>query len=467
MVALAEYAALLSSNRAYTLTFSAYAVNNFGNWMSFVACLQLVEAYAPEGQSSLAVSAYLVSRLLPPLVLAPILGSVVDKIDKRRGMIRADLAAAAVVLGLICVDSPAWLPLLFPLVFAQFALAALYDPLRRSLQPRLVPKEQLQVATTLDGVAWSTIAALAAALGGAVTSSLGVSWCFALDTGSYLLSALLVSMVDPKLSESVESAEDFATEREGGATGACADVAEGRKQLQRSPLLLLVCFAKAFGALVWGAADVLAVRFSETPQTFGQLGDSGQTLGYIFSAVGVGCLLGPTLASKAAGDVQDSDSGLLGVIACGFGLLFVGYLAMVLAIRMERIEPVLLSSALRSSGSSIIWIYSTLLLQLRGEEAVLGRLFAFEIAVYTIFEGGSTVWGGVAFDVFNVSLKDVCVLQTSLAGVVMLPWCWFWFSRRRLAGGRSKVKYSVVSPHELDDVDAAGAGDIEFDDDGT
>lgn len=56
----------------------------------------------------------------------------------------------------------------------------------------------------------------------------------------------------------------------------------------------VLCLVKFSGALVWGAADVLQVKYSEMP-SMQTLGDSSQTLGFVFAAVGVGCFFGPIL----------------------------------------------------------------------------------------------------------------------------------------------------------------------------
>ena len=56
----------------------------------------------------------------------------------------------------------------------------------------------------------------------------------------------------------------------------------------------VLCFIKFSGALVWGAADILQVKYSEMP-SMQSLGDGPQTLGLVFASVGVGCFFGPIL----------------------------------------------------------------------------------------------------------------------------------------------------------------------------
>ena len=66
-------------------------------------------------------------------------------------------------------------------------------------------------------------------------------------------------------------------------------------QLQEGLLcrdVIWLVMIKASGALIWMAADVLNVKFSEMP-SMQLLGDQPFTLGLIFASVGFGCFLGP------------------------------------------------------------------------------------------------------------------------------------------------------------------------------
>lgn len=56
----------------------------------------------------------------------------------------------------------------------------------------------------------------------------------------------------------------------------------------------ILCFIKFSGALVWGAADILQVKYSEMSM-MQSWGDGPQTLGLVFASVGVGCFFGPIL----------------------------------------------------------------------------------------------------------------------------------------------------------------------------
>lgn len=81
---------------------------------------------------------------------------------------------------------------MYVLLFLQFTSSTFYDPARRALEPKLVPKKQLHLATTLDTFAWSVTVAVGSSLGGAVVSKLGTTMCFVLDSCTFLCAALCV-----------------------------------------------------------------------------------------------------------------------------------------------------------------------------------------------------------------------------------------------------------------------------------
>lgn len=69
--------------------------------------------------------------------------------------------------------------------------------------------------------------------------------------------------------------------------------------------------------------------------------------------------------------------------ACVLSYLFLwtGYLGVSLS---HHIVPMCLSIMWRSFGSAVLWMYSTLLLQLRVPDHLLGRMLALEMAFFTV-----------------------------------------------------------------------------------
>ena len=83
---------------------------------------------------------------------------------------------------------------------------------------------------------------------------------------------------------------------------------------------------------------------------------------------------------------------LLRACAASFVMFFVGYLLMAAAPSIWLLLP---STVVRSCGSSIVWVYSTLLIQLRVPNQLQGRMMALEMAFYVVSPSSITSRSGV------------------------------------------------------------------------
>ena len=81
----ADYYRVLREHRYFRLLWAAEMVDNIGGWLSYVATLTMVEDFS--GGSGLAISAVVLIRFLPALVLAPICGVVADRCADRASLL--------------------------------------------------------------------------------------------------------------------------------------------------------------------------------------------------------------------------------------------------------------------------------------------------------------------------------------------------------------------------------------------
>jgi hypothetical protein len=47
MTSCGEYTALVCSHTQFRYLFLSYIVNNLGNWLTYIACIDLIDVYAP------------------------------------------------------------------------------------------------------------------------------------------------------------------------------------------------------------------------------------------------------------------------------------------------------------------------------------------------------------------------------------------------------------------------------------
>jgi MFS family permease len=195
---MAAYYSCLRDNPHYRALWIADVIDNTGAWLNYVATLELMTSFSP---SSLALSAVVLIRFIPSLLLSPLAGVLADSCNRVTVLVVAALVDALAVAALATVHQASQAPLLFALLAAQFAAIALQDPSRKAIVPALVPREQLHLAATLETFSWSLTGALGAGLGGLIASRLGNATCFLMDAATYLLAAWCLHKVPRELGD--------------------------------------------------------------------------------------------------------------------------------------------------------------------------------------------------------------------------------------------------------------------------
>jgi MFS family permease len=199
----------------FRLFFSGQLISNTGNQLTNVALILFVLRL---GQSGLAVGALAACQFGPLIVLSAWAGAVADRTDKRRALLvtqSLELAQSATLAVLAFLPQPS-LVALYALALVGGVLLAFDNPLRRSFVPEMVSKDDLPNAVVL----YSTIVALSQVLGpalaGALVTSVGFGWCFALDAVTYLaVIACLLLMREGELFRQPPKARTGREVREG------------------------------------------------------------------------------------------------------------------------------------------------------------------------------------------------------------------------------------------------------------
>jgi MFS family permease len=203
------------STRNFRLFFLGQLISNTGNQLTNVALILFVLELSHSG---LAVGALAACQLGPLVALSAWAGAVADRSDKRRMLLvtqSLEMAQSVALAVLVFLPHPS-LVLLYALAVVGGLLLAFDNPLRRSFVPEMVSKDDLPNAVVL----YSTIVALSQvvgpALAGALITTVGFGWCFALDALTYLaVIACLVMMRERELHRLPPSARTGREVREG------------------------------------------------------------------------------------------------------------------------------------------------------------------------------------------------------------------------------------------------------------
>jgi MFS family permease len=293
--------------RDFRLLWFSRLVSLLGSWLLVVA----VPAYVFTLTGSVAATGLtLAAEFLPPVLLGPVAGVLVDRWDRRRVMIAADVVRAAAVLLLLLVREPGDIWLVYLALVVESVGTVVFRPAAQAHIPVVVGTgTSLSSANALTAVTDGTVRLIGAPLGGALFAWAGFDLLVWLDTGTYLLSALAVLLTAP-----------LATPIQHGCGGVriLAQLREGLifLRVERTARTLLLV-----NTLFLGANACLTALL--VPYGITVLGGSGQT-GLVMSALGIGFLLGAPLMRVLVDRTPPAYllGGTLAVTGVGFVLLF-------------------------------------------------------------------------------------------------------------------------------------------------
>ena len=167
---LASYWRLLRGNRNLRLLWSAQIVSELGDWFYQVAIFSFLLELT--GSAQMVAFAFL-AQVLPQCFMAPTAGVINDRISRRKVMMFADWARAAIVFSMMLVRTRAMLPLLFVLLLLETVCWALFEPAQRAVIPNITEGDEIPIANAIATATWSVNFAIGAGLGGLVLVTCG------------------------------------------------------------------------------------------------------------------------------------------------------------------------------------------------------------------------------------------------------------------------------------------------------
>ncbi len=366
--------ALLRRNKDFRRLYFASLISNGGDWFALIPLLALLHELTGSG---LYGGLVLAADTAVFALFSPYAGTVADRFDRKRLLAAAEATCAVFALLLLLVgDGTAWLSVLA--IGAIAAAKAFATPSISAAIPNLVAPADLATATVMNAVAWGSMLAVGAALGGLLTALVGTTACFLLDAGSFLVSALLiwscrtpfqqpreVGLEHPRFRAAIKAAVTYARSDHAvlALLAAKPGIAFANGSLVLFPLL---------------AADVFGV------------GSSG--LGLMYAARGLGVLAGPLVLGRRGREEPALWSVLaLGTFACG-----ILYVAVALS---PWFWLVLLLIAMAHVGGGSNWTVTTYGLQRRVPDAVRGRIASADAMAVTLAIAVNQALAGVLSDV--------------------------------------------------------------------
>ena len=403
------YIDLLRRNRSFRQLWLGQVVSQMGDWFNTIALYTIILQLTGSGRD---VGLLLVARFVPSFLFGPISGVVADRFSRQKIMIWSDLLRALVVLGFLFVRRPDQLWIIYVLTVLQLGLSTFFEPAKTAAIPSVVEDRELVAANAISSVTWSAMLTIGAAIGGIMTSAFGTDVAFVLDAATYLVSAALIASIRvPKRKK--RERQKLSLGRALGIT----ETIEGIRYVKDRPRVLALLLVKPAWGLGGGILTLLAV-FGERIFPVGKNAAGG--IGVLFAARGIGTAVGPIVARRIAGEGNRRMQAAIGIsflIGGVFYILFGISTSLVFA---------LIVLGIAHCGGSILWVFSTVMLQRSVVDKFRGRVFAAELALLTLTMAASNYVTGEFLD-RGVSPRWVTV---GIGMLFIMPGIWWFLTQR-------------------------------------
>ncbi len=394
------YLALLKNNSNFRWVWIGEAASWLGDWFAAIAMYTLVRDLTG---SPFALGLVFVTKMLPFAVASPLAGLLVDRFNRRRLMIAADLLRAILVLGFLLVDSAGDLVLLYTLITLQVFLTAVFIPARSASIPNITTPKELLTANALSAATWSTLLAVGAALGGFATEWFGIRAVFVIDSATFVVSAWFLSRA--VIPQRTDKSERY------GIAAILSETVDGWRHIRRDPAIGRMIGAKAVWSLGGGGLVYMLALMGEDIASL----SAAVGIGILYGARGFGTGVGPVVMRQFLPDECKWPLMLgLGIVGTGVTYMTIGFLPWTLWI------AVLVALAHAPSGAN--WVASTVLLQERTVDEYRGRVFSTEWLLITLADSVSIVVASLLLE------TDILTLRTGLIAFgalqVVCGWAW-------------------------------------------
>jgi MFS family permease len=404
---LSSYVSILKHNRNFRLLYIGQTISQLGDWFNAVAVYALLLDLTG---SATAVAWMMIVQFLPVAIFGPLAGVIVDRVNRRRLMIATDLVRGALILTLLLIRRPDQVWIAYVVMAVAVGAQAFFEPARTATIPNVTAPEDLLAANALSSATWSAMLALGASIGGLVTALAGRNVAFVVNALSFFASAFFLARTRYDATPAV------APKPEGWlALTGIGDLIEGVRYVRQESHVAALMFVKAGWGLAGGVLLLLTI-FGQ--RVFPLAGGSAAGIGVLYAARGVGAGLGPIALRWIIGQQPQR---LRRTIGPAYFMVGVFYIALAWA-------PSLWVAALcvlcAHFGGSILWVFSTVLLQMEVPDRFRGRVFATELALVTLMSSASSYWTGRQLDRAGWSPRTLAFSLGAMFCVPGLLWLW-------------------------------------------
>jgi len=365
-------------SRSYFPLWLGQLFSNFGDTLHYIAVVVLVFQVTGQG---VAVAGLVAAEVIPVLALGPVAGVIIDRISRKAVLVGADVFRAGLVLTLLWPQG-AWHAYLVAAGLA--AGNTFFNPTLQAVIPVLTTDEQRLAANSVSWSSGRLVQIVASAIAGGLILLMGTGAAFAINAGSFVISALLISRLCIPA-----HAGQLANASRQGVAGYLRDARAGLRFARSDRFVSRLLVVQAVASLATGATGAMLVVLSERHL---QLPPAG--FAWLIGAIGLGALLGPLIPNTLARDYRDPRWLFVPYVVRGMGdVLLATFTPLPIALLVLFIYGLNTSTGMVVFNSTIQGVVP---------EAVRGRVFTLLDVTWSAMRLLSLALGGVLVDALGI-----------------------------------------------------------------
>jgi len=302
--------------------------------------------------------------LIPAVLFSVPFGRIIDIYNKKRILLFGDFLRAILVFLI-----PFSVKYIFLLVFIISAISALYENTRSSLIPEIFKREELRQINSLSSSLSALMMIIGPSIGGVLTASFNLKYCFYIDSFTFLTSTFLIFQISYCKSKNIE------------VSNTNIKYSEFINYLNRNILIKDIitvnCLTNLFAGILNGLLIVYVINY---------LHSNSKGYGLILTSKGIAMVITSFCLYKSFKDVRNEIIFLIGLIGLGISITFFSLNSIfIVALFIHFINGIF---------NSLDAISKTTLMQQNCEKIFLGRCFSFNSMLSNIFSIVSLTLGG-------------------------------------------------------------------------
>ncbi len=352
-----------------------------GDFLALFA-VQVAIVFRMHGSAQDAAAVF-IALLAPTVILGPLAGTFADRWDPRRSMIASEVARGALIL---LLTQAATVPQICAIVFAVSCCSSFFSPAQSITVPLLVPRTGLLAANARLQQSMQVVRLASPAVASALVAAFGERICYAADSASFFISAVLLASLHYSRPPPASAAPAVFRELGRGFHFLLTD--------SGFSFVVLALTAGTFAAGCFGALASLYVR--------DVLHRGPAVLGTIASLIAAGTLAGSSVLKGCGRDPRR---------LIGGGMAGVGASILLIAL-VPNMAAALIGSAGMGIGVAVVMIASSVMLQGETPPELRGRVSGASASLTSLAQLAALTLSGLA--AARLGIRGVFLVSAAL-----------------------------------------------------